>query len=508
MRRAQLFTLLILIFISFQIGCTNSQTEEKKPNILFFFVDDMGWQDTSVPFYEETTELNERYHTPNMETLADQGVKFTQAYAAAVCSPSRISLMTGLNMARHGVTNWTLYKDQSPDELYGPEDSTIEPPEWNVNGLAPEEGTPRTIVTETLPMLLKEAGYTTIHIGKGHFGAIDTPGADPLNLGFDINIAGRASGAPGSYYGENNFSAESRGGNSVWDVPDLEKYHGQKINLTEALTREASALLDSVVATGAPFYLYMSHYAIHSPFEKDRRFYQKYMDRGLTEFEATYASMIEGMDKSLGDLMKKIKELGVEDNTVVVFMSDNGAPKQAPLNKPLRGHKLMAYEGGVRVPMIAKWPGITQPSSEESQYVIIEDIFPTFLEIAGVNEENYSGQAVDGKSFVPILKSETGDDWQERPIFWHYPHIYDQPPYSTVRKGAWKLIYFHEDQSLELYNLEQDISESNNISDQFPEKLKELAGILSEHLKNTNADMPTLKSNGERLPYPSEMIND
>lgn len=504
MRRDQWITVIILIFfLSVQIGCTN---KEQKPNILFFFVDDMGWQDTSVPFYEDTTELNRRYHTPNMETLAEQGVKFTQAYAAAVCSPSRISLMTGMNMARHGVTNWTLYKGQSPDDLYGPEDSAIEPPEWNVNGLAPEEGVPHTVVAETLPMLLKEAGYTTIHIGKGHFGAIDTPGADPLNLGFDINIAGRASGAPGSYHGENNFSAESRGGSSVWDVPDLEKYHGQKINLTEALTREANAVLDSIVATGAPFYLYMSNYAIHSPFEKDRRFYQKYKDRGLSEFEATYASMIEGMDKSLGDLMNKLEELGVEDNTVVVFMSDNGAPKQAPLNKPLRGHKLMAYEGGVRVPMIAKWPGVTEPGMEKSQYVMIEDILPTFIEIAGVTNWESADQSVDGKSFVPLLTSDTADDWQERPIFWHYPHTYDQPPYSSVRKGPWKLIYFHTDESFELYNLEEDISESTDLSSQKPRKVEELADILTGHLEETDADMPIHKASGQKVGYPSEAI--
>lgn len=442
MRTLKQSTLLILCMICVSIGCTNQDSEEVKPNILFFFVDDMGWQDTSVPFHEDTTELNRRYHTPHMETLADQGIKFTQAYAAAVCSPSRISLMTGMNMARHGVTNWTLHKGQSPDDLYGPEDSPIDPPEWNVNGLAPEEGIPSTIVAKTLPMYLKEAGYTTIHVGKGHFGAIDTPGADPLNLGFHINIAGRASGAPGSYYGEDNFSAAARGGNSVWDVPGLEKYHGQEINLTEALTREASAAIDSVVANGSPFYLYMSHYAIHSPYQKDRRFYQKYADQGLSEMDATYASMIEGMDKSLGDLMNKLEELEVDDNTLVVFMSDNGAPKAAPINEPLRGHKLMVYEGGVRVPMIVKWPGVTEPDSEEHQYVIIEDIFPTFLEVVGIPEDRYSSPSVDGISFVPLLKSNQMTEWEERAIFWHYPHTYDQRPYSSVRKGIWETDLF------------------------------------------------------------------
>jgi len=506
MTAKKLISCIILSFFSLNIGCTSNPGEEKKPNILFFFVDDMGWQDTSVPFYEDTTELNRRYHTPNMQTLTEQGVKFTQAYAAAVCSPSRISLMTGMNMARHGVTNWTLYEGQSPDLLYGPEDTTIEPPEWNVNGLAMKEGIPHTVVVKTLPMLLKEAGYTTIHVGKGHFGAIDTPGANPLNLGFDINIAGRASGAPGSYHGKNNFSAESRGGSLVWDVPGLEKYHGQEINLTEALTREANAVLDSVVATGSPFYLYMSHYAIHSPFEKDQRFYNKYVDRGLSEFEAIYASMVEGMDKSLGDLMNKLEELGIENNTVIVFLSDNGAHKQAPLNKPLRGHKLTPYEGGVRVPMIVKWPYVTEPGTEKSQYVVIEDIFPTFLEIAGVGEENYSDQMVDGKSFVPLLKSNQTEGWQDRPIFWHYPHTYDQFPYSSVRKGLWKLIYYHTDETFDLYNLEEDISESTDLSVQNPEIVEELADILTDHLKDTDADMPLHKVSGQKVRYPSEAI--
>jgi arylsulfatase A-like enzyme len=198
-----------------------------------------------------------------MEVLAREGMKFTQAYASAVCSPSRVSLMTGMNAARHQVTNWTLRKDQSPD----PENPRMAPPEWNVNGLSDTTGILHTVVAKTLPMYLKEAGYTTIHVGKAHFGAKDTPGENPLNLGFDVNIAGHAAGGPGSYHGDKNFSAVWRNGDKIWDVPGLEKYYGQKINLTEALTREANQAIEEAVSEDKPFYLYMSHYTVHAPWE-------------------------------------------------------------------------------------------------------------------------------------------------------------------------------------------------------------------------------------------------
>lgn len=217
-----------------------TDAQRRKPNIVFFFVDDMGWQDTSEPFWKEATVLNGLYRTPNMERLADQGVKFTQAYACALRSPSRISLMTGMNAARHKVTNWTLRKGKSPDKRH----DTMQPPEWNLNGLSMKPGTERTVHAVTLPALLQTAGYRTIHVGKAHFAANDTPCEDPLTLGFDVNIAGHCAGGTGSYYGKNNFSdPEDR----IWDVPGLDKYHGQDIHLTEALTREANMAVDKAV---------------------------------------------------------------------------------------------------------------------------------------------------------------------------------------------------------------------------------------------------------------------
>ncbi len=472
----------------------------EQPNLVFFFVDDMGWQDTSEPFHDEVTTLNERYRTPHMERLADQGMKFTQAYACAVCSPSRVSLMTGLNSARHQVTNWTLRKDKSPDSKH----PKVTAPMWNMNGLCAAPGVDKTIHAKTLPMLLKQAGYRTIHAGKAHFGARGTPGENPLNLGFDINIAGHAAGGPGSYHGQNNFSAAWRKGDRIWDVPGLDKYHGQDITLTEALTIEANQAVDQAVADGKPFYLYMSHYAIHAPWENDNRFHKGYVDAGLDKFDATYASMIEGMDRSLGDIMANLKRHDIEDNTIVVFMSDNGQPSQADRNLPLRGHKLTPYEGGVRVPLIVKWPGVTQPNTIRRDYVIIEDIFPTFLEMAGVTRYEQIGGIIDGVSFVPLLKARA-DQAQDRAIFWHFPHTYDQPPYSAVRQGDWKLIYQHVDRRLELYHLTRDIGETTNLASAQPGKLKALVDILTNHLRSTRAPMPVDKATGQPVAYPADL---
>ena len=488
----------LLISFASLMSCENMQ--EQKPNIILFYVDDMGWQDCSLPFHSELTRLNRIYYTPNMEALAEEGMKFTQAYAYAVCSPSRISLMTGMNGARHQVTNWTLRKNKSPD----PVREEITPPTWNMNGMTQGEEVPLTVQAITMPQLLKEAGYRTIHSGKAHFGAVGTPGENPLNLGFDVNIAGHAAGGPGSYHGQNNYSAAWRNADRIWDVPGLEKYHGTDTYLTEALTLEAMAEIDRAVEENIPFYLYMSHYAIHAPWEKDDRYYEKYLKGDITEFEAVYASMIEGMDKSLGDFMTKLKETGQWENTIIIFMSDNGQPSQATLNKPLRGHKLLPYEGGVRVPLIVYWPGHVAKGSENSQYVMVEDLFPTILEMAGVDYRNKVSQVVDGKSFVPYLEDPELRE-EDRALFWHFPHTYDQFPYSSVRKGDWKLIYRHLDQRLELYNIRTDISESRDLAAEETEIKKELAAILSAHLRECNAGMPLLTETNSTVPYPDEI---
>lgn len=492
-------TAVNLLFASFVLTTAGlSPAADRPPNIVLFFVDDMGWQDTSVPFYGDTTQLNRDYRTPNMEKLASQGLRFTNAYACSICSPSRVSLMTGQNAARHKVTCWTLRKDTSP----------ARPPKqfaaanWNLNGLQPVgDSTPRSIAATTLPELLRAGGYRTIHAGKGHFGSQGTPGADPRNLGFDVNIAGSYMGGPGSYHGEHNFSAAWRGGGRIWDIPGLAKYHGQKINLTEAITREVIGEVENTVAAAKPFYLYMSHYAVHAPFEPDRRFLPNYSDKKWGLHKKKYASMLESMDKSLGDLMGTIDRLGIADETIIVFMSDNGSPSNNPRNAPLRGHKISGYEGGNRVPLIVHWPDITAAGKRNATPVIIEDIFPTLLDMAGLDvPEN------DGISWVPILRDETPPHETPRELLWHYPNFYNQPPYSSLRLGDWKLIYWHKDRSLELFNLADDIGESINVADENPVRLRDLATRLTRQLKDKGAEFATIKATGEPIPYPADVL--
>jgi arylsulfatase A-like enzyme len=409
--------------------------------------------------------------------------------------------MTGINAARHKVTNWTLRKNKSPDPIH----TIIQPPAWNVNGLSMLAHVDQAYQSITLPELLRKHGYRTIHVGKAHWGAKGTSGEDPCNLGFDVNIAGHCAGGPGSYHGEKNFSAAWRNADLIWDVPGLEGYHGKKIYLTEALTLEAVKAMEKAVAENKSFYLYMSHYAVHAPWEADERYQKKYLDRGLQGLEATYAGMIEGMDKSLGDIMSKIKDLGIEDNTIVIFMTDNGCPKNLPGNLPLRGHKITPYEGGTRVPMIVKWPGVVKPGTVCSEdYLIIEDIFPTLLEMAGIVDYEESTGKIDGISFVPLLKGHNGIS-KGRAIFWHFPHTYDQPAYSSVRQDEWKLIYHHATRRLELFNLDNDIGETLDLADKNPNRTRELTVVLSEFLRDSGALMPVDMRTGTLVEYPDEL---
>lgn len=483
-----------LILAAILLASSAAQSAVTPPNIVFFFVDDMGWQETSVPFHSETTELNRRYHTPHMEALAAEGMAFTQAYACAICSPSRVSLMTGQNAARHRVTCWTLRKNASPEKP----GKGLLPTEWNVNGLSSDPETPKAVHAPTLPALLRSAGYRTIHAGKAHFGAKGTPGEDPLALGFDINIGGHAAGGPGSYWGEKNYSAAWRNGDRIWDVPGLEKYHGTETYLTEATTLESITAVENAVADGKPFYLYLSHYAVHAPFEEDRRFHQKYLDQGLSKFDAMRASMIESMDKSLGDIRAALERLKVAENTIVVFMSDNGAPKNCAQNLPLRGYKISAYEGGSRVPLIVKWPSVTKAGSRNDTPMIVEDIFPTFLEMAGLDLPTET--PIDGISFTPLLKGGSAE--KGRALYWHYPNLYYLPPFSSIRVGDWKLIYFHADSKFELYHLVDDIGEKKNLAAQNPERVAALAKQLTQHLKSVDAQMPIVEKTGQPVPWP------
>lgn len=502
----------ILLAVVISTACQPTTREDERPNIIVFLVDDMGWQDTSVPFWNKRTSFNDIYQTPNMERLAAGGMKFTQAYATSVCSPTRVSLMTGMNAAHHRVTNWTLRKDTSSVA----NDDRLAQPAWNLNGLSPVAGIAKTIHATPLPQILQDAGYFTIHSGKAHLGAIGTPAADPLNLGFDVNIAGHAAGAPGSYYGTESFGNNDPK-RSVWAVPGLEKYHGQEIYLSEAITLEALDAMQGSIDQKQPFFLYMAHYAVHTPIQGDDRFMQKYIDQGMLPVEAKYASMVEGMDKSLGDIMDFLAEMGVDDNTIILFMSDNGGLSAVARggdkhthNKPLSSGKGSAHEGGIREPMIVKWPGKVKPNTTTDDYLIIEDFFPSILEMAAIKDYQ-TIQPIDGLSFVPVLVDQERTSYKERPLIWHYPNRWGPTgpgigSTSTVRLDDWKLIYYHADRSLELFNLKEDIGETKNRRNDNPEKLAELASVLTDYLKKVDAQMPTDKATGKPVEYPDEVL--
>ncbi|SMO57860.1 Arylsulfatase A [Saccharicrinis carchari] len=495
--------------MGFLIGTACTNGKQNKPNIILFMVDDMGWQDTSVPFWTEKTHFNKRYHTPNMERLAEQGMKFTQAYACAVCSPTRVSLMTGMNAARHRVTNWTLHKNTM--QVNPPQGLRI--PQWNVNGIGVDKDLENAVYTsQPLPKVLQLNGYTTIHCGKAHFGATGTKASDPTNIGFTVNIAGHAAGAPASYLGIHNYAKNK---SSVWDVPGLEEFHGREVFLTEALTQKAIRALEQAVEEDKPFFLYMAHYAVHTPIMGDKRFEQKYLDAGLHPIEAKYASLIEGMDKSLGDIMNYIEAKGISDNTVILFMSDNGGlsalgrgGEKHTHNYPLSSGKGSIHEGGIREPMIVKWPGKVKPQSQCNEYLIIEDFYPTILQIAGVQQLDGECQPIDGLSFVDKLKDNGADDGG-RPLFWHYPNNWGPSgpgigTYSAIRKGDWKLIYYYTDTSFELFNINNDIGEHINLAAKNPLITQALAKELSAYLRKVGAQLPLFKATNKMVPYPDE----
>lgn len=531
-------------------------TAKERPNIVFFLVDDMGWVDSSVAYGEEVYPNNMRFNTPNMARLAEQGVIMTNAYACPVSTPTRTSMLTGVSAAHSHITNWTsAMKDMPSDGTGGAiasvtkaasdEGNDLLRPEWNINGMSPTEGVAHTLHATPLPQILRDAGYFTIHVGKAHWASAGTPGASPYNMGFVVNVSGNVAGMPRSYLSEDNF------GNlpEKWTfmaVQNMTEYYGTGVHLSEALTREALKTLDYPIAHKQPFYLYFAHYATHTPIQRDPRFIQKYLDAGMDEGQARYASMVEGVDKSLGDVMDFLEEKGLDKNTIIIFMTDNGGNAENTAkggvrfmhNLPLRNGKGSCYEGGIRVPLAFKWSGKIAPSTRVNTPVVCEDMFPTILEMAGV--KNYQTvQKVDGESLVPlitkgskiaakavakgevtsqkeanalVIEQEISGIDPERPLVFHYPHkwkgydLEDIDFLSAVRKGDWKLIYRLRTGKMELYNLRTDIGEQCDVAAQNPEKVKELAKALSDKLRGWDAPMPTVRKSGKAVPMPDELL--
>ncbi|MDA8744297.1 sulfatase [Rubripirellula amarantea] len=475
---------------------TSYADQSNRPNIIVFLVDDMGVMDTSLPFLTDDRgrpkryPLNDFYRTANMEELAASGIRFSNFYAMSVCSPTRISLLTGQNAARHHTTQWIMSEANNRGE-FGP-------PDWNWKGLQKD--------SVTLPRLLQSAGYRTIHVGKGHFGPHGTEGADPLNLGFEVNIAGREIGAPGSYSGQQNYgNGRIRGKDRA--VPHLDKYHGTDTHLSEALTLEAELQIDHSVAAGQPFFLYLAHYAVHAPFQSDPRFASHYADSGRPKRVQNFATLIEGMDKSLGDLVTHVRSLGVGENTLLLFLGDNGT--DAPIGhehtvacaEPLRGKKGSHYEGGMRVPFIAAWvtpnpENLTQQELPilvggiQTQMANVCDLLPTIAEVAKVAPP--SSLQMDGSSLATLLTGKP-DDSHSTEFLMHFPHEHRTNYFTSYRNGDWKVVHHDfpgEDSDnvrYQLFNLASDPFEQRNLADSHPDELQRMMEELLASLESHQA---------------------
>jgi arylsulfatase A-like enzyme len=393
------------------------------------------------------------------------------------------------------------------------------PKQWNWEGI--KVGDP------ILPVMMKQAGYRTLHVGKAHLGPQSSPAADPTKVGFDINVAGDCWGHPKSFYGQDHYGNHPKylhkdGGGAVnHSVPHLEKYHGTETYLTEALTREACALIRQSVLDEQPFFLHFSHFAVHAPFQVDPRFEKHYVNKGKSKGQVAFATMVEGMDKSLGDVMDTLEALKVSEDTLIIFLGDNGsdAPMGATYgigsSAPLRGKKGTQYEGGMRVPFIASWvkPNDKNPWQQklsirsgfiQTQMATIMDIYPTILELLDVPA--LKEHVVDGHSLKKLFSGHPDDD-HPRSFLMHHPHEHRNEYFTTFRNQDWKLIYNYglkgsrkidfSPQAYELYHLKDDPSEQFNLAQERPERLREMVKAMVKQLEKEEALYPEL--NGQEL---------
>lgn len=433
-----------------------------KLNFVLILMDDLGWADLSC-------YGSRFYRTPNLDKMAAGGIRFTNGYAACpVCSPTRAAVMTGKYPARTGVTNYLPGKHQLPY-------SKLLPPE-SKQFLGTEE--------ITVAEVLKPLGYRTANIGKWHLG----PSSEhwPEKQGFDVNVGGTNSGMPKSF-----FYPQWEGN------PPIKGRKGEY--LTDRLTDEAIQFIRD--SRSQPFFLYLPHYAVHVPIEARKEVANKYRARikpGQLQNDPVYAAMIESMDDSVGRILKTLDDLALRERTVVLFTSDNGglsAPewklKPVTSNSPLREGKGHVYEGGIREPLIVSWPG-AKPRVEHTPVCSV-DFLPTFAEAAGVEPSVYKD--VDGVSLLALIRD--GKPLASRTLYWHYPHYSNQlgKPAGAIRQGNWKLVELYEGSQLELYNLDSDPGEKNDLAQKTPDKVRELHGMLKSWRQSVNARMPSPNPN-------------
>ena len=450
--------LLRFLLLALALTASPRAADTRRPNVIVFLIDDWGWTDAGVygsKFYE----------TPNIDKLAAQGVRFTQAYSACtVCSPTRAAMMTGKYPARLRITDW-IAGHRRPH-------AKLKIPEWTMH-LPLEE---KTIAEE-----LKERGYATGLFGKWHLG---DERFYPEHQGFDVNVGGCNMGSPGSYF-------------PPYRIPNIKDERPDEF-LTDRLTRDALQFIETNRA--GPFFVYVPHYAVHTPIAGKPEVVEKYKRKAASgQFQQNnpvYAALVESVDDSVGAVMKKLVDLKLDENTVIILTSDNGGLsgtlnaegwRPGPTrNEPLRLGKGSAYEGGVRVPLIVKWPGVAKAGSVNTTPVITVDFFPTILEMA----DQKPGAPGDGESLVALLKGRSR--LLRDTIYWHYPHYHpgSARPYSAIREGDWKLIHFFEDDRVELYNLKTDLSEKSDLAASEARRAADLRAKLNAWRTKVGAQLP------------------
>ena len=461
-------------------------SDEQRPNIIMILVDDLGWSDLGC-------QGSTYYQTPNIDRLAAEGMRFTDAYVSPTCSPTRAGLLTGKSSARLHLTNPLGEKSAPPKS---PRERGKDYP-WN-KYIEPIQVGELRLEEETIAELLKNAGYTTAIFGKWHLGG---KGFEPEKQGFDVNVGG------GHYAHPNSYFSPYRMEDVIPDGPDGEY-------LTDRLTDEAIRLIET--SQTKPFFIYLSHYAPHIPIQGKAEKVEEYLkktDPGARHFNAEYAAMIDSLDENVGKLMDALQKNGLDRNTLVVFVSDNGGVTQTfggnekiTSNLPLRSGKGALWEGGVRVPMVARWPGVVPSGSVCSVPVVVMDFFPTFCEIAGVPVKTGIDSELDGESILPLMK-DPSSQLQREALCWLYPHNNRFTDWcSSIRKGNMKLIRFYGG-PVQLFDLKADLGETKDLAGQFPDQVTELMAEMDGWLSRVGAWEMVPNPNFDPRAHPPGLYN-
>jgi arylsulfatase A-like enzyme len=470
-RHMKSFLPLLTLLSAFSPGLAATQ-----PNILFILADDLGWADTSL--YGHT----KFYKTPNIARLAKRGMTFTRAYTASpLCSPTRSSILTGLNPARSGITSPNCHL---PQVILKASTGTKGAP--NKKSIGPTSVSRLDTKHRTLAEALRDAGYATGHFGKWHLGK--TP-YSPLEHGFDVDVPHWPGPGPaGSYV-------------APWKFPDFDPDTPDE-HIEDRMAKEAVSFLEQ--HRDKPFFLNYWMFSVHAPFDAKKSLIDKYRqsaDPKDPQRSPTYAAMVESMDDAVGTLMDTLDRLGLTENTIVIFFSDNGGNMYNEVdgttptsNAPLRGGKASMYEGGIRVPMVVSWPGHVKPGTRSDSRVHSDDFHPTLLDL--LNLEAADGQLFDGVSFLPALAGRPHDRGPSFTYFPHDPPVPDWiPPSVSVHDGDWKLIrIFHGGETgahrWKLFNLASDIGERNDLAARQPGRVKQMDALIEAFLNRTGAVRP------------------